>query len=381
MTLNLNQALQFCVSERSWLIDTTVSLARLESPTSDKVAVDRCAVKLVSLLEGVGADVDQIYQESAGNHIRATLGNGSPQVLLLGHFDTVWPNGQTERMPVYEQDGRLYGPGVYDMKAGIAIAILAIRALKAQDALLGQRIVVLLTSDEERGSLTSRRLIETEAGRSNAVLVLEPSLPGGAAKTARKGVGEFELKVDGVSAHAGIEPHNGASAIHELARQVVALEPLREAGISVNVGLVEGGSRPNVVAEQARCVIDVRVDSAKDCLTVEKTLNGLKPLLPGTSIQLTGGFSHPPFERTEEVVALYELAKAVASELDYDLGEGPTGGASDGNLTASLGIPTLDGLGAIGAGAHALHEHVEIAELPWRAALVAGLVDRLREMK
>jgi len=381
MKLNLNQALQFCVSERSWLIDTTVSLVRLESPTSDKVAVDRCAVELVSLLEGVGADVDQIYQDSVGNHIRATLGNGSRQVLLLGHFDTVWPNGQTERMPVYEQDGRLYGPGVYDMKAGIAIAILAIRALKAQDALLGQRIVVLLTSDEECGSLTSRRLIETEAARSNAVLVLEPSLPGGAAKTARKGVGEFELKVEGVSAHAGIEPQNGASAIHELARQVVALEPLREAGISVNVGLVEGGSRPNVVADQARCVIDVRVDSAKDCLTVEKTLNGLKPLIQGTSVQLTGGFSRPPFERTEEVVALYELAKAVASEFDYDLGEGPTGGASDGNLTASLGIPTLDGLGAIGAGAHALHENVEIAELPWRAALVAGLVDRLRETK
>ena len=381
MTFNLNQALQFCVSERSWLIDTTVSLARLESPTPDKVAVDRCGVELVSLFEGIGADVDQIAQDLAGNHIRATFGNGSPQVLLLGHFDTVWPIGQAERMPVHEQQGRLYGPGVYDMKAGIAIAILAIRALKAQDALFGQRVVVLLTSDEERGSVTSRKLIEMEAGRSNAVLVLEPSLPGGAAKTARKGVGEFELKIEGVSAHAGIEPQNGASAIHELARQVVALEPLREAGISVNVGLVEGGSGANVVAEQARCVIDVRVESTEDCLTVEKTLNGLKPSIPGTSVQLTGGFSRPPFERTEEVLALYELAKAVAAELGYELGEGPTGGASDGNLTASLGIPTLDGLGAVGAGAHALHEHVEIAELPWRAAMVAGLVDRVREMK
>ena len=377
MPIDLNRVLEFCVAERPWVVETTTALARLESPTSDKSAVDRCGAELIARLTEIGAAVEPIPNEVAGDHLRATIGEGSAQLLMLGHFDTVWPIGQVDRMPVVEEDGRLRGPGVYDMKAGIAIAMLAIRALRSQDALARQRIVVLLTSDEERGSLTSRVLVEQEARRSDAVLVLEPSLPGGALKTGRKGAGEFHLEVRGVAAHAGIEPEKGASAIHELARQVVALEALRDSGVSVNVGLVEGGSRPNVVAQQAQCIIDVRVSTAAERARVEHMFHRLTPALRGTSVQVRGGFSRPPLERTEAGVRLYQIAREVAAELGHELGEGSTGGGSDGNLTAALGVPTLDGLGAVGAGAHALHEHVEIGELPWRAALVAGLVHRL----
>ena len=377
MPVDLNRVLEFCMAERPWVVETTTALARFESPTSDKLAVDRCGAELVTRLTDIGAEVVPTPNDGAGDHLRATFGGGPSQLLMLGHFDTVWPVGQIDRMPIVEENGRLSGPGVYDMKAGIAIAMLAIRALQSQEALPRQRIVVLLTSDEECGSRTSRALIEQEARRSNAVLVLEPSLLGGALKTGRKGSGEFRLDVRGVAAHAGIEPEKGASAIHELARQIVALEALRASGISVNVGLVEGGSRPNVVAEKARCVIDVRVSSAGERARVEDVLHNLTPALPGTSVQVSGAFSRPPLERTEAGVRLYQIAREVASELGYELGEGSTGGGSDGNFTAALGVPTLDGLGAVGAGAHALYEYVEVGELPWRAALVAGLVHRL----
>jgi len=378
--MDLAQLLRFCEAERDWLVETTSALARLESPTSDKERVDQCGAELARRLVELGASVDIITQDAAGDHIRASIGSGSEQLLLLGHFDTVWPVGQTERMPVIEDGaGRLSGPGVYDMKAGIAIGMLAVRALVALDALPRRRLVLLLTSDEERGSVSSRLLVENEARNSDAVCVLEPSLPGGALKTARKGSGEYLLCVDGVPAHAGIEPENGASAIHELARQIVALEELRDhqRGILVNVGQVEGGSRPNVVAEEARCVIDVRVGTAADREHVEATFGALKPVLPGTSLRVSGGFSRPPLERTDAVVRLFRIAREVASKLGHELQEGSTGGGSDGNFTAALGVPTLDGLGAVGGGAHALHEHVDVAQLPWRAALLAGLIDRL----
>ena len=377
MPIDLKRILEFCVAKQSWLVETTSALARLESPTSDKTAVDCCGAELIARLTSIGFDVEPIQQPVAGDHIRATVGGGPSQLLMLGHFDTVWPVGQIETMPIVTESGRLCGPGVYDMKAGIAIAMLAIRALQAQDALPRRKITLLMTSDEECGSQTSRALVEAEARRSDAVLVLEPSLPSGALKTARKGVGEFHLEVGGVAAHAGIEPDKGASAIHELARQVVALESIRDSGISVNVGLVEGGSRPNVVAERARGVIDIRVSTAAERRRVEQAIKNMTAGLPGTTVQVSGGFSRPPLERSDAVVRLYRMAREIASELGYELGEGSTGGGSDGNLTAALGVPTLDGLGAIGAGAHALHEYVEVAELPWRAALVAGLLDRL----
>ncbi len=377
--MDLKRILDFCEDEQSWLVETTIALAELESPTSDPSAVNRCGDELARRLRLIGAEVELIEGTATGRHLRARVGQGQSQLLLLGHIDTVWPVGHLRRMPIRQEQGRLHGPGVYDMKAGIAIGMLALRALDAVHARLDKRVVMLLTSDEERGSTSSRALVEDEASRSDAVCVLEPSLPGGALKTARKGAGEFRLRVGGISAHAGIEPEKGASAIHEIARQILALERLRDAdrGVSVNVGVVEGGSRPNVVAEEATATVDIRVSTNADRERVEASMRALEPELDGTTVEVSGGFSRPPLERTAGVIRLYELARELAADLGRDLGEGSTGGGSDGNLTAALGVPTLDGLGPVGAGAHALNEHVVMDELPWRAALVAGLLGRL----
>ena len=350
------------------------TLVELESPSTDKAAVDRCGAFIVQRLEELGASVTRIPQQERGDHVRAEFAGGPRQVLLLGHFDTVWDVGQIDRMPLREVDGRLYGPGVYDMKASIAVAMLAVRAAIATAPT--PRIVMLLTTDEEIGSASSRRLIEAEARRSDAVLVLEPCLPGGAAKTQRKGCGEFTMTLRGVSAHAGIDPRKGASAIHELAHQIIALESLRDLdrGISVNVGIVNGGTRGNVVAEHARAIIDVRVARQEDAVRFEAAIRGLRPRHPDVRMEIEGGFDRPPLERTDGVVRLYTQARELAAELGRELGEGATGGGSDGNFTAALGVPTLDGLGPEGDGAHALHEHVIVEDLPWRAAFLAGLM-------
>jgi glutamate carboxypeptidase len=235
---------------------------------------------------------------------------------------------------------------------------------------------MLWTTDEEIGSATSRSAIEEEAGRSEVVFVLEPALPGGAVKTSRKGCGQFEIVVSGVAAHAGIDPGKGASAIHEMARQVAAIERLQDPaqGVSVNVGVISGGTRPNVVAEEARAIVDVRAPRLVDARRIEAAFAALAPVDGRTRVAVRGGFDRPPLERGPGVARLYERARDVASRLGKTLDEGGTGGGSDGNFTAALGVPTLDGLGAIGDGAHALHEHVVINELPWRAALLAALI-------
>src|SRR5262249_27191209 len=265
---------------------------------------------------------------------------------------TVWPVGQLDKMPLIRSNGRLHGPGVFDMKAGISVAMLAVRALlETADC---PRVVMLWTTDEEIGSGTSRQAIEDEARRSSAVLVLEPSLPGGAAKTSRKGCGEFHLTVRGVSAHAGLDPGQGASAIHELARQILDLTALQDLprGISVNVGVVSGGSRGNVVADIAQAVVDARAVSAADAERVAAAIRQLRPADHRTTLEITGGFDRPPMERSPAIVRLYEQAKETAAALGCALDEGGAGGGSDGNFTAALGVPTLDGLGPIGDGAH-----------------------------
>lgn len=377
--------LRFCEAEQPWLLDTIRTLVAAESPTKNKAAVDACGRLLQARLEALGARVTRVPQPTAGDHLLAEWVGASPapaatarQILLLGHFDTVWDVGQVTTMPLREQEGRLHGPGVYDMKAGVSLGLQAIRALRHTERLAG-RVVMLLTTDEETGSATSRALIEAEARRSAAVFVLEPSLPGGALKTGRKGCGEFELVVRGVAAHAGIDPTRGASAVGELARQILRIETLQdlERGVTLNVGVVAGGTRANVVPDFASAVIDVRVPTMADAAAVEARLRALRPELPGTSLELRGGIDRPPLERSDAVVRLYELARQVASELGRGLGEGKTGGGSDGNFTAALGVPTLDGLGAIGDGAHALHEHVVVEDLPWRAALIACLIARV----
>jgi glutamate carboxypeptidase len=376
---NPRDLLDWCAAERRWLLDMVSTLAALESPSTDRDAVNRCGTEIAARLHDLGGIVTRLPGGVRADHVRADFGTGRRRVLLLGHFDTVWPIGQIGRMPVREEDGRLHGPGVFDMKAGIAIAMLSMRAISAFQSERYAAVTMLWTTDEEIGSESSRGAIERIAGECDAVLVLEPSLPGGAAKTSRKGVGEFEVTVHGVSAHAGIDPTKGASAILELARQIIAVQSLQDLdrGLSINVGRIEGGSRTNVVAELARATIDVRVQTMADAAAIERTLRALEPANRATRLEISGGVNRPPLERTPAVVALFELAREAAHELGQELKEGATGGGSDGNFTAAVGVPTLDGLGPRGDGAHAQHEHVEIDDLPWRAALLTTMLSRL----
>jgi glutamate carboxypeptidase len=369
----------FCHAERNWLLDTVEALVRHESPTTDKMAVDRCGAELSARIEAIGGRVTRLTRPDRGDHLLAEFGCGSSQLLLLGHFDTVWPVGQIERMPLIRTNGRLHGPGIFDMKAGLAIGMLATRALMETESGLSRRIVMLWTTDEEVGSGSSRQAIEDEARRSEAVLVLEPSLPGGALKTARKGCGAYEVIVRGRAAHAGIEPERGVSAVEELAHQILRINAIQDLGqgVSVNVVQVSGGMRSNVIPDEARAVVDVRVPDAARAAEVHAALTSLAPVDSRASIECRGGIDRPPLERSAAVQRLYRLAREIAGELGFDLAEGATGGGSDGNFTAALGVPTLDGLGAVGDGAHALHEHVELESLPLRAALVAGLLASL----
>jgi glutamate carboxypeptidase len=375
----LRTFLEFAISNREWLLQTIEALVSIESPSDDRDAVNRCGHELASRLDAIGGAVTRVPSAAAGDHLRAGFGAGSRQILLLGHFDTVWPVGQLERMPLKRDGGKLHGPGVFDMKAGIGLAMLATRALLERDGPGDCQIVMLWTTDEEIGSRTSRALIETEAAKSDAVFVFEPSLPGGALKTSRKGVGQFEMIARGVSAHAGLDPGNGVSAIRELARQITAIDDLQDPanGVTLTVGVISGGTRANVVPAEARATIDARAITRADADRVQRAMRALQPRIAGARIEVTGGFDRPPLERTPAVVKLFEQAKAVAAELGIVLEEGSAGGGSDGNFTAALGIPTLDGFGAIGDGAHALHEHVEIDALIPRAATIAGLLQQL----
>ncbi len=369
----------FCRANQDWLLETIESLVAIESPTTDKAAVDRCGAALASRLEAIGGRVSRLPRTNRGDHLLAEFGCGASQILLLGHFDTVWPVGQLDRMPLVRSSGRLHGPGVFDMKAGIAIAMLATRALLEAGPRLDHRIVMLWTTDEEVGSGTSRAAIEDEARLSRAVLVLEPSLPGGAVKTSRKGCGSYEIVVRGVAAHAGIEPQKGASAVQELAHQILRVNALQDLsrGLSVNVVQVAGGLRSNVIPDEARATVDVRVPTAAAAAEIAAAFRALHPVDGRTTVEASGGVDRPPLERSELVERLYKQASDVAREMGQELAEGGTGGGSDGNFTAALGVPTLDGLGAIGDGAHALHEHVDIDSLTDRAAIVAGLISRI----
>ena len=374
-----SRLLAYCRDQERWLIDTIDALVRLESPTLDKAAVDRCGRELADRLSVLGARVKTISSSTAGDHLRAEFGAGSRQVLLLGHFDTVWPLGQLQRMPIAQSGDELHGPGILDMKAGVSLGMLATRAVLELAPPRDTRIVMLWTTDEEVGSHTSRALLETEAQRSDAVLVLEPALPGGVLKTRRKGCGDYEIVARGVAAHAGVDPGKGVSAIRELARQILAVEALQDLsrGVSVNVGVIEGGTRTNVVAAEARARVDVRAPTAADAEQIDRTMRALTPQLAGATLEVDGGFNRPPMERTPGVAKLFELAREAGRELGQSIEEGATGGGSDGNFTAALGIPTLDGLGALGDGAHALHEHVLVSSLAPRAALLALLIARL----
>jgi glutamate carboxypeptidase len=379
--------LDYCLANHDWLLEFIEALVAIESPSDDPAAVNRCGDELASRLEAIGGAVTRVTSEGVpavasakvGDHLRSEFGAGPRQILLLGHFDTVWPIGQLARMPLKRDGGRIYGPGIFDMKAGIGLATLATRAVIDRRGLDGCRIVMLWTTDEEIGSTTSRALIESEASKSDAVLVFEPSLPGGALKTSRKGVGQFEMIARGVSAHAGLDPGKGVSAIRELARQITAIDDLQDParGVTLTVGIVSGGTRANVVPAEARATIDARAVTRADAERVQHTMQALTPFLAGAQVEVTGGFDRPPLERTADIARLFELAKQAAAEIGVTLEEGSAGGGSDGNFTAAIGVPTLDGFGAIGDGAHAIHEHVEIDALVTRAATIAGLLHNL----
>jgi glutamate carboxypeptidase len=350
-----------------------------ESPTHDKKLCDELSAFLAVEFDRLGGRVKLHRQHSTGDHLQVDFAgkSGRPPILLLGHFDTVYDAGTLPTMPWREDKGRLFGPGVFDMKGGIVQMMFAIAALQEIRGKLCRPVTVLLVSDEEEGSDSSRALTERIAGQSAAVLVCEPSGPGGALKTARKGVGGFKLTVNGVASHAGLDFDKGHSAILELARQIEAVSKLTnlERGITLNVGVIRGGTRTNVVAAEAVADVDLRIARKADGAVMERRVRGLRPFDKGCKLRIDGGINRPPMERTKQVVALFQLACKIAGELGIALEEIAVGGSSDGNFTAGIGIPTLDGLGAVGEGAHAAHESIVAAELPRRAALLAGLIE------
>lgn len=365
------------------IVQTIRQLVEIESPSDNKEAVDRLCSMLAGRFEGLGGHAKIHRTESFGNHLQVdfTGKHGGKPVLLLGHMDTVYPIGTLQTMPCRIADGRLWGPGSFDMKAGIALMLHAIDALRFRHGdTLPRPVTVLLVSDEEVGSDTSRRITESLARNSAAVLVLEPSQGAkGAVKTARKGVGEYTLKVTGKAAHSGLDFEKGESAIVELARQIPQIARLTQLkrGITLNVGTIQGGTRSNVIPAEASAVIDVRVAHLSDAKVVDRKLRSLRPFNRRCKLQITGGVNRPPMERTPGVAALYKLACEIAKNLGWKLEEAAVGGGSDGNFTAGLGIPTLDGLGAVGDGAHASHESVVISQLPRRAALLAALIESI----
>lgn len=367
--------------------------ARSESPSDAKAHVDDRFGRMVAAeWKRLGARVETLPQRSCGDHLRVTWSMGPAgkaerpgQILVLGHLDTVYAAGTLARMPFRVSRGKAYGPGVFDMKGGLVIALFAVEALQRArlthtlDGAAQRRLVFLWTSDEETGSATSRKIIESEARRSAAVLVLEPAGgPDGRLKTQRKGVGTAELLITGKSAHAGLNPEDGINAVTEMALQIERLGRLNQPkrGITVNATLAEGGTRSNVIPASARLTVDLRAENFTDMRAVERGLRGLRPILPGAKLEVRGGFSRPPLERRASA-ALFRSAREVGAAMGLELGEIAAGGGSDGNFTAALGVPTLDGLGAVGEGAHSDDEHVLIRALPERAALLAGLLASL----
>lgn len=354
---------------------------RCESPSHDKVAVDLFGKILAAEWRRRGAKVQMLKERQRGDHIRAEvwLGSGKPpgQTLVLGHLDTVYPLGTIGRTPFRVAKGRAWGPGTFDMKGGIVQALAALDVLRAVGVKPQKRLVFLWTTDEEIGSETGRPWIEKEARKSDAVLVLEPSFgPDGRLKTQRKGVGGCEIVVKGRSAHAGIDPEKGVNAVHELALQIPRLMRMNDPkrGITVQATVVSGGTVSNVVPEEARAEVDIRFSRKADVKPLERALRSLRPTLPGARVEVRGGLNRPPLERTAAGEKLFHLAQKLMREGGLPLGEASTGGGSDGNFTAALGVPTLDGLGAVGDGAHSPREHVIIHALPERTALIAALL-------
>lgn len=364
-------------STELWFKKNLKAMVQIESPSDDPAAVNRANEFVAELAQPLGARAKLHKQKHFGHVLELRFGPGRSKqkpLLLLGHLDTVWPTGTLKTMPWREADGRFWGPGVLDMKAGVMIALTALKSLRETDALT-RPVTLLLNSDEEVGSTVSRPFTERLAHQSEAVFVLEPA-QGLAYKTARKGVGEYRLHVTGIASHSGVDFNRGHSAIRELARLVETVssftDPTR--GRTVNCGVVGGGTRSNVVASEAFAEVDVRIAKASDAARVDRLFHSLKVTDKACRLTIEGGVNRPPMERTRGSIALFKKAQRLAGELGFRLDEASTGGGSDGNFTSALGIPTLDGMGAVGDGAHAAHESILIEHLAPRTALLAAMI-------
>jgi len=360
-------------------LDLLKTLVNMDSPTTEKSATDIFCNYLNNYFNNLGVYSEIINQVIYGNHLKVVYGDAKEQILVLCHMDTVWPIGESIRRPFKIVGEKAYGPGVFDMKTGIAQSMFAIKYFKENNRRFSKKIVFLYNSDEEVGSPSSRAIIEKEALNSQQVLVLEPAEPPGNLKTARKGVGMFEIQVTGRASHAGAAHEQGVSAIKELAHQVLKLESITDyaLGTTVNVGVISGGTRRNVVPAEANALVDLRAINLEEAVKVEKEILSLKPFLKGTNISVSGGINRPPMVKTEKITELFLKAKNIARELGFDIEDDLSGGGSDGNFTSNLNIPTLDGLGGVGDGAHSESEYIELKEIPKRTALFVQLLEML----
>jgi glutamate carboxypeptidase len=374
------ELLRFCEENREGMLEVLRQMVEMESPSDNKVALDHLGAHLAREFELLGGKVTIDRQPVAGDNLSIEFPgrSGAKPVLLLGHFDTVWPMGTLSGMPFRVEGGRVRGPGVLDMKAGITMMMFALRALRVLGNHPDHRpVTVVLDTDEEVGSTTGRPLVEATAKNCEAVLVLEPAQGlAGHLKTSRKGVGDFTVRVSGRASHAGVDFEKGHSATVELSRQILDIAKFTDLsrGITVNPGVIQGGTRTNVVAAEASAEVDVRIARMADAAELEQKFRSLRSYDPQCSLEVTGGINRPPMERTEGTIRLFQIAQEQASKLGMKLEESSTGGGSDGNFTSALGIPTLDGLGAVGEGAHADHESILMEELPRRTALLAALI-------
>ncbi len=366
------------------LLRELAAWVRMETPTTDPAAVNRLMDTAQADLAAVGAMLTRIPGRGGFGDtlIARTPGDGAP-ILIAGHLDTVWAHGTLDTMPFRVDGDKAHGPGIYDMKAGSFLAFNAVRAILAQHVPTKRPIVLMLTPDEEVGSPTSREWIEREAAQAAFALIPEPAGAGGACVTARKGVGRFTMRIQGKGAHAGGAFLDGASATVELSHQILALHAMvdYDGGITLNVAPIWGGTRPNVIAPEAGCEIDLRVNSVADGIAMERRLLGLTARSAGCRVEVTGGMNRPPYAESRGTLALYEQARGVAERVGMRLPRQHRGGGSDGNFTAALGIPTLDGLGCPGTGAHAAHEHILWRHLEARAAFIAGLLETVDQVR
>ncbi len=375
----MSEILAYLNSQQATMVRMLEQWVNQDSPTYNKVAVDTMGQMIVNAFIEAGGNLTSTHpQPEKGNHYTITYGQGNQQILVLCHFDTVWPMGEAQKRPFTIENGQGKGPGVHDMKSGTLMGLFALKAIHHLGLKLRHKLVYLLTSDEEIGSPTSRAIIEAEGKKSSYCLVLEGSRSG-PLTTHRKGVGRFHMEITGVPAHAGIEPQKGASAIEELAHQIQTLHAMTdfERDITVNVGVVNGGERPNIVAHKAQAEIDLRVATRADGEKITPKILALSPHLPNCRVQVTGGINRDPFEETPAGLALFEKTQAIARVLGFEVGKIGSGGGSDGNFVAAFNVPTLDGLGSLGGGAHALTEYTDLEALPLRAAMLAELMVQL----